>query len=73
MPKGTYQNLIGQTLGKVRIIERVEDYVLPQGGKMPQFKGVCECGRTVIKTSRQFRRVKENNACNICGPFHNRI
>lgn len=66
-------NLVGQKLGKVTIIERVKDYESYMGYRMPQFRGVCECGRTVIKTSRQFRRVKENNACNICLPKHNKI
>lgn len=66
-------NLVGQKLGKVTITERVADHESYLGYKMPQFKGICECGRSVIKTSRQFRRVKENNACNVCVPFYNRI
>lgn len=46
MPK--LNDLTGQTFGLLKVVERAEDYVQPNGRHRPGWKCQCECGKTAM-------------------------
>lgn len=40
--------MIGRCFARLKVIERVDDYVAPSGGKHTRYKCECSCGNTVL-------------------------
>lgn len=56
-------NLIGQIIGSLTVLRRVNDVIRPNGKARPAYECKCDCGNTVIKESSILR----TNATTHCG------
>lgn len=65
MPK--LEDLIGRRFGRVVITSRVENYE-GLADSRTQYVGDCDCGYTVVKCARDFKRTGNRTRCFHCGP-----
>lgn len=56
-------DLTGQRFGMLTVVERVDDYVSPSGGKSPRWRCICDCGNEKIALSCWLR----SGAVTSCG------
>lgn len=60
---GRIIDLTGMTFGKLKVLERTDDYISPKGVHTPQWLCECECGNQVVLKGIQLR----NETVKSCG------
>ena len=63
---GKLEDLKGKRFGSVVIKERASNYVGECDSRI-QWIGDCDCGRSVIKCARDYKRSGARNKCYHCG------
>lgn len=56
MPRTRTLNLVGETYGRLLVLEEVEPHVQPNGKKVRKYKCLCECGNETIVRQNHLRR-----------------
>ena len=51
-----FKDLTGQKFGRLTVIERVSNYISPNGARLTRWKCRCKCGNEVIRTPHQLRK-----------------
>lgn len=62
---GKFINLTGQKFGRLLVLERVENYIQPNGTIKARWKCLCECGKRCIVCSSELRYGRTKS----CGCF----
>lgn len=57
-----FKDLTGQKFGRLTVVERVSNYISPNGARLTRWKCRCECGNEVIRTPHQLRK-NPNASC----------
>lgn len=65
MGKTNFQDLTGRIFGRLKVIERDEDYISPNGYHLIRWKCVCECGNEVCVLASDLR----NGDTKSCGCY----
>lgn len=59
----SWENLIGQTFGRLTVVEQADDYVSPKGLRVPRWLCLCECGNTCVVTSNNLKKTSGTRSC----------
>lgn len=61
-----YNSLMGDKYGRLTVLKRVEDKILSNNTKIPQWYCKCECGKEEVFSSKYLKRAKKPmcSACN---------
>ena len=60
-----FENLIGETFGALKVLERVEDKIFPSGAKAVQYKCQCQCGRETYVLASNLKS-GNTQSCGLC-------
>ena len=63
---GKFNDLTGQKFGRLTVIERAEDYVMPSGYRASKWLCQCDCGNTTVVLGKNLTK---NNGTKSCGCF----
>lgn len=61
-----YANLIGTRFGRLVVLERLEDYVAPNGRHDSRWRCICDCGNYVVRTYGSLKRGSDKCLCKHC-------
>lgn len=63
MKASTYDNLIGEKIGRLFVIKRVDDKIDNDGNRRPQFLCKCDCGNEKIICGKNLRKGTKSCGC----------
>lgn len=60
-----YGDLVGQRFGKLVVISRAENYIVPSGGSRRRWLCLCDCGETTLAMTDNLKRGR-HQSCGSC-------